>query len=131
MLTSTTINGGVLALYENDQHWQKFCFEQDERGNHRVVIVRTIGTSDDNNYEPITGLDYVYYKFSSDTKQIGCYFSRDGQKWILVRVHNNDYPARMYYGISSQCPKFGDEFTSEFSKISITQKAVKNFRMGE
>lgn len=28
-------NAGVLYLYEHNTHWQKFCFEQDERGNHR------------------------------------------------------------------------------------------------
>ena len=43
-------NAGVLYIYVNDNHWQKFCFEQDERGNHRIVTVRTIGTSDDNNH---------------------------------------------------------------------------------
>ena len=36
-------------------------FEQDERGKHRVVTVRTVGTSDDNNHEVIKQ-DNIYYK---------------------------------------------------------------------
>lgn len=36
-------------------------FEQDERGKHRVVTVRTVGTSDDNNHEVIEQ-DNIYYK---------------------------------------------------------------------
>ena len=41
-----TYSAGVLYVYENDTHNQKLCFEQDENGAHRVVSVRTIGTSE-------------------------------------------------------------------------------------
>lgn len=41
-----TYSAGVLYVYENDTHNQKLCFEQDENGSHRVVSVRTIGTSE-------------------------------------------------------------------------------------
>ena len=46
-------NAANLMVVANDTLWQKFCFEQDERGKHRVVTVRTVGTSDDNNHEVI------------------------------------------------------------------------------
>ena len=42
-----TYSAGVLYVYEDEMHCQKLCFEQDEFGVHRVVTVRTIGTSDD------------------------------------------------------------------------------------
>lgn len=32
-------NQGNLMVLANDTLWQKFCFEQDERGKHRVVTV--------------------------------------------------------------------------------------------
>lgn len=57
-----TYSAGVLYVYENDTHCQKLCFEQDEYGEHRVVTVRTIGTSDDNNHQSIPG-DAVYMRF--------------------------------------------------------------------
>ena len=34
-----------LFVFAGDRLWQKLAFEQDERGNHRVVSVRTRGTS--------------------------------------------------------------------------------------
>lgn len=126
-----TYNAGVLYLYDNDRHWQKFCFEQDERGNHRVVTVRTIGTSDDNNSEVITGQDYVYYRYSSDTQRIGSYFSRDGKTWTMVRLYKNDYPEKFYVGISSQCPSDDAESICEFSELSLKTESIKNFRLGE
>lgn len=127
-----TYNAGVLYLYENDTHWQKFCFEQDERGNHRVVTVRTIGTSDDNNSEIIANQDYVYYKYASDTKRIGSYFSRDGKQWTMVRLYKNDFPECFYVGISNQCPmNEPNGSSSEFTELSLTQEVISNFRLGE
>lgn len=124
-----TYNAGVLYLYENINHWQKFCFEQDERGNHRVVTVRTIGTSDDNNSEVINDQDYVYYKYSSDTKTVASYFSRDGKTWTMVRLYKNDFPKTFYVGISSQCPQ-GKGNMSKFSELSMKQESIKDFRLG-
>ena len=66
-------NAANLMVVANDTLWQKFCFEQDERGKHRVVTVRTVGTSDDNNHEVIEQ-DNIYYKISSDTHTIASYF---------------------------------------------------------
>lgn len=45
-----TYSAGVIYAYENDTHCQKLCFEQDEYGDHRVVSVRTLGTSDGPDY---------------------------------------------------------------------------------
>ena len=62
-----------LIVMANDTLYQKFCFEQDERGKHRVVTVRTVGTSDDNNHE-VVSQDFIYYKISSDTRTIASYY---------------------------------------------------------
>jgi len=124
-----TYNAGVLYLYAHDLLWQKFCFEQDERGNHRVVTVRTIGTSDDNNHEVVRDQDYVYFKYSSDTKTIGSYFSLDGKEWQMVRLYRNEYPDSLWVGISNQCPKDAGSI-STFAELQLTQQAVSDFRMG-
>lgn len=128
--TTGTYNAGVLYLYEHNTHWQKLCFEQDERGKHRVVTVRTVGTSDDNNHDAISGQDYVYFKLSSDTHLIGSYFSLDGKEWQMVRLYGNDYPEKLYIGISNQCPKDKGS-KSVFSELKLSQEAISNFRMGE
>lgn len=127
---SGTYNAGVLYLYEHNTHWQKLCFEQDERGNHRVVTVRTIGTSDDNNHDVVSGQNFVYLKYSSDTQTIASFYSLDGKEWQMVRLYRNDYPERLYVGISNQCPQDKGS-KSVFSELNLTQNAVNDFRMGE
>lgn len=69
-------NAADLLVFANDTLWQKLCFEQDERGQHRIVTVRTQGTSDDNNHEKLTA-SVVYLKFSSDTHTLASYYSLD------------------------------------------------------
>lgn len=79
-----TYSAGVLYAYENDTHCQKLCFEQDEYGDHRVVSVRTIGTSDDNNHQVIIG-PHVYMRLSSDGTTLGSYFQKMGKygTWLV------------------------------------------------
>lgn len=124
-----TYSAGVLYVYENDTHNQKLCFEQDENGAHRVVSVRTIGTSDDNNHQSIEGPS-VYMRISSDGKQIGSYYSEDGRTWRMARLYKNDFPEKLLLGLSSQSPK-DNEHTCYFSEVSIIETAVPNFRSGK
>lgn len=121
-------NAANLMVVANDTLWQKFCFEQDERGKHRVVTVRTVGTSDDNNHEVIEQ-DNIYYKISSDTHTIASYFSLDGKEWQMVRLYKNNYPKELYIGICSQAPVKG-ECISEFSELSLSTDNVGDFRLG-
>ena len=125
-----TYNAAVLFVYANDTLWQKLCFEQDERGNHRVVTVRTVGTSDDNNHEALNETEYIYFKISSDTQTIGSYYSLDGQTWQMVRLYKNNYGEKVYLGICSQAPQ-SDECISTFEDLRLTTDHVTNFRMGE
>lgn len=122
-------NAADLFVYANDTLWQKFAFEQDERGNHRIVTVRTQGTSDDNNHERLT-VPSVYLKISSDTHTIASYYSLDQKEWQMVRLYKNYYPGKIWVGIASQCPQKG-ECTSLFEEVSLQQTAVSDFRMGE
>ena len=127
--TEGTYNAADLFVYANDTLWQKFAFEQDERGNHRIVTVRTQGTSDDNNHERLT-VPSVYLKISSDTHTIASYYSLDQKEWQMVRLYKNYYPGKIWVGIASQCPQKG-ECTSLFEEVSLQQTAVSDFRMGE
>ena len=121
-------NAADLLVFANDTLWQKLCFEQDERGQHRIVTVRTQGTSDDNNHEKLTA-SVVYLKFSSDTHTLASYYSLDKKEWQMVRLYKNYYPAKIYVGVASQCPKAGS-CTSLFEEISLEQTTVSDFRLG-
>ncbi|GGH57029.1 hypothetical protein HNQ91_000128 [Filimonas zeae] len=121
-------NAGVLYIYVHDNFWQKFCFEQDERGNHRMVTVRTIGTSDDNNHDIVTQ-PTAYMKLSSDTRTVASYYSFDKKTWHMVRLYQNNYPKEIWMGISNQCP-VDTGSVSHFEEISLQQNNVADFRMG-
>lgn len=124
-----TYSAGVLYAYENDIHCQKLCFEQSEDGLHRVVTVRTIGTSDDNNHQVIPG-PHVYLRFSSDGKTLGSYYSEDGLTWHMARLYRNDFPETLLLGLSSQSPK-DDAHTCCFSEVSLVDQAAADFRSGK
>jgi regulation of enolase protein 1 (concanavalin A-like superfamily) len=46
-----TYDAGAVYIYLNPKLWFKFAFERDERQRTRIVTVRTIETSDDNNHD--------------------------------------------------------------------------------
>ena len=123
-----TYNAGVLYIYSDNSLYQKLCFEQDERGKHRVVTVRTLKTSDDNNHDEVKQ-NYVYLKISSDGKTIGSYYSLDNKNWQMVRVYKNEYPKELFLGISNQSPK-DPESTTIFEEIKFEEKSVADFRIG-
>jgi hypothetical protein len=74
------------------------AMERDERGKTRIVTVRTIGTSDDNNHD-VVETKGVRMKISSDTRTVGFYYSLDGVGWQLVRLFRNDYPKSIRLGL--------------------------------
>lgn len=121
-------NAGVLYIYSNDSFFQKLCYEQDEREKHRIVTVRTIGSSDDSNHDIIEQA-YVYMKISSDGKTIASYYSLDNKTWQLARLYENNYPNEIWLGISSQCPT-GKGATSIFEELTLEKKSVSDFRLG-
>lgn len=123
-----TFNAGVLYVYANDTFWQKLCFEQDERGNYRVVTVRTQGTSDDNNHD-IISQGTVYLRIFSDTRTMASYYSLDKRNWVMVRLYKNNYPDRVFIGISNQCPQDKSSY-SLFEELTLTTDHVDNIRMG-
>lgn len=123
-----TYDACALYIFSSDSLWQKFAFERDERKKSRIVSVRTIGTSDDNNHD-IVNAPSVYLKISSDGTTIGFYYSIDKTNWQLARLYKNEFPAKVGVGISTQSP-VGNGTTGLFEDISLTTESVKDFRMG-
>lgn len=123
-------NAATFFVYADDTLWQKLCFEQGDHGEHRIVSVRTVGTSDDNNHDVVDPAKSVYFMISSDTRTIASYFSLDGKEWQMVRIYKNNYPSKLYLGINSQAPQ-SEECISTFEGLSLTTDNVSDFRMGE
>ena len=122
-------DAGTLYIYVNDGFWQKFAFERDERGKNRMVTVRTIDYSDDNNHDVIIQ-ESVYMKISSDTQTVGFYFSLDKVNWQLARLYKNNYPSEIWVGIGAQSP-MGDGMTTRFTDCALSFESIKDFRFGE
>jgi regulation of enolase protein 1 (concanavalin A-like superfamily) len=125
----STYDAGATYIWVKDTLWFKFAMERSEDGRIRIVSVRTNGTSDDNNHDVVTAKS-VFMKISSDTKTVGFYYSLDAKKWQLIRLFKNDYPAKLWLGVSAQSP-VGNGNSVAFENIALPQKAITNFRMGE
>lgn len=124
-----TYDAGTLYIWVRDDLWLKMAMERDERGRIRIVSVRTNGTSDDNNHDVVTAKT-VSMKISSDTKTVGFYYSVDDVNWQLIRLFKNDYPAKIWMGVSSQSP-VGKGMKTQFDALSLTQQSIADFRMGK
>ncbi|MDR2916351.1 MAG: DUF1349 domain-containing protein [Tannerella sp.] len=122
-------DAGTVYIYVDDSNWLKYAFERDEKLRCRVVTVRTEGSSDDNNHD-IINQNYVYLRISSNVKQIGFYYSTDGIDWNLARIYRNEYPAKIWLGLSSQSPKEGNNIAC-FEEMSLTENYISNHRLGE
>lgn len=123
-----TYDAGTLYIWVKDDLWLKLAMELDERNKTRMVSVRTTGTSDDNDHEVVTAKS-VYMKISSDATTIGFYYSLDKKTWQLIRLFKNEYPSKLWVGISTQSP-IGNGTSAVFEDISLTQKSISNFRLG-
>ncbi|TXK45321.1 DUF1349 domain-containing protein [Pontibacter qinzhouensis] len=123
-----TYDAGTMYVYVNEKNWVKFAFERDERQLTRMVTVRTLDTSDDNNHDVVEE-ESVYMKISSDTKTIGYYYSLDKTNWQLVRLYRNDYPQEIFVGLSTQSP-VGDGTSATFDDCSLTESSINDFRLG-
>ena len=123
-----TYDAGTLYIYVKEDLWLKMAMEMDERNKTRMVSVRTIGTSDDNNHDVIEAKS-VYMKISSDTKTVGFFYSLDNKSWQLIRLFKNDYPASIWVGISTQSP-LGEGTSAVFEGVSLTRQSISDFRLG-
>lgn len=126
---AATYDAGAVYVWVRDDLWLKFAMERDERGNTRIVTVRTDKTSDDNNHDVVTGPS-VHLKVSSDTRTIGFYYSADGETWQLVRLFKNDYPAKLAVGVSAQSPT-GEGNVVRIEQLSLAPRAIADFRLGK
>jgi uncharacterized protein len=124
-----TYDAGALYIWVRDDLWLKMAMERDERARTRLVSVRTTGTSDDNNHDVVTAKS-VYMKISSDTKTVGFYYSLGNDEWQLIRLFKNEYPEKIWLGVSSQSP-VGNGNSSTFENVAVTQRSIADFRLGK
>jgi len=124
---NATYDAGTFYIWVDDAHWLKMAMERDERGRVRIVSVRTNDTSDDN-HDVVTAPN-VWMKISSDTKTVGFYYSTDQKSWQLIRLFKNDYPQKLWVGVSAQSPQ-GKGSVTQFRDLTLTKTSISDFRLG-
>ncbi|WP_285024596.1 DUF1349 domain-containing protein [Plantibacter sp. ME-Dv--P-122b] len=124
----STFDAGALALWIDDEHWAKLCFEQSPQGQAMVVSVVTNTWSDDVNSTPVTA-DHVWMRISRLGEAWAFHSSTDGVTWDFVRVFrlHSDAPARI--GFLSQAPA-GPPCTARFDEIALGAEPPTDLRDG-
>lgn len=124
-------DAGVLMLFNDPEHFVKFCFEQDFQGTPRIVSVVCNGVADDCNSAAVTGGEIWFRVVGSvpgDT--FALYSSGDGKKWFPIRAFRMQKTDALRVGFSAQSPA-GPGCTVRFSEISVERRAPGNFWTGD
>lgn len=123
-------DAGVLLIYNDNNHFAKFCFESDFKGQPRVVTVVCNTTADDCNSISIDK-DEVYYRIIGSTKKntFNFYCSADGISWFPIRSFKLDKTDNLSIGFSAQSPT-GKECKVLFSNIDLQQRKAIDFWQG-
>lgn len=124
-------DAGVLLLYNDAEHYAKFCFEADYRMTPRIVSVVCNERGDDCNSAPVPE-GAVYYRIagSSAKESFAFYASSDGRSWFLIRTFRLTRRDNLRIGFSAQSPA-GKGCTVQFSDIKVERREVKDFWNGD
>ena len=123
-------DAGVLMVFNDNQHFAKFCFESDFKGQPRVVSVVCNTTADDCNSMTIEKGE-VYYRITGSTKSnvFNFYYSADGKSWFPIRTFKLDKADNIAIGFSAQSPS-GKKCMVNFSEIELQQRKPADFWKG-
>lgn len=124
-------DAGALIIYNDSNHYAKFCFEKDFEGQQRIVTVVCNEVADDCNSMPIKGNE-IYYRIAGSSKSntFNLYYSENGEKWFGVRGFRLNRTDNLRIGFSAQSPT-GDGCSVEFSEIDLQERKLKDFWKGD
>ncbi|MBQ7956272.1 MAG: DUF1349 domain-containing protein [Lachnospiraceae bacterium] len=117
---------GALVVFENENKWIKFAFENSDMGVPAIVSVVTRDTSDDCNGEPIQN-DSVWLQICRQGSVFAMHYSIDKQNWKLARICRVDMQEEIMVGISVQCPT-GNQCMAVFDELEIKDNLYEDIR---
>ncbi|MFJ6194762.1 DUF1349 domain-containing protein [Micromonospora sp. NPDC092111] len=124
----TTYDAGALAVWVDEDHWAKVCFEWSPAGEAMVVSVVTNDWSDDCN-STIVEAGEVHLRVSRVGEAWVFHASPDGTVWHFVRVFRLASAATARVGFLAQAP-FGEVCEVRFDDIRFGPKAPTDLRDG-
>lgn len=117
---------GALVIYENEDRWMKFAYENSDAGAPSIVTVVTEKTSDDCNGESISD-NKVWLQICRQGNVFAMHYSVDKQNWKLARICRSEMSDEVMVGISTQCP-VGENCTAYYSDFEITENPFSDIR---
>ena len=125
----TTFDAGALALWSDEDHWAKLCFEYSPQGQPMVVSVVTDRFSDDVNSAPVDDA-HVYLRVARVGPACAFHASTDGIHWDFVRLFRlPEGSAPLRVGFLSQAP-MGEACVARFDEISLAERRLDDRRDG-
>lgn len=119
-------DAGCLLVYESEDKWIKFAFENTDLGYCSVVSVITNGFSDDCNGERIDNQN-IYLQIIRKGNDWCLHYSNDKINWKMVRYFRFELKNKIKIGFSCQSP-LGDGCKVIFSDIEILKNYYNNIR---
>lgn len=119
---------GGLIVYENENKWIKFAYENSDVGCPAIVSVVTDKYSDDCNGAEISG--NVWMQISRKKDVFALHYSKDKVNWILARIFYMNMKEEVKVGVSAQCP-LGESCTASFKEIEVLDNNYENVRKSE
>lgn len=116
----------ALVIYQDDDVWAKFCYENSVHLQPTIVSVVTRTFSDDCNSMPAG--DYAYMAVVKRGVEYSFFYSSDNKNWLMVRNFNLGTKGKIKVGFAAHGSR-GDGFTGVFSEIKYQPKALDDMRM--
>lgn len=115
----------ALVVYQDENTWAKFCYENSVDKVPTIVSVVTRVYSDDCNSYPAGS--YAYLSIVKKGEEFSFFYAEDNKKWKLVRNFRLDLSGKLKVGFASHGSR-GDGFTALFSEIRYQDKALEDMR---
>lgn len=119
---------GCIVVYDHEDKWIKFAYENSDAGHPAMVSVVTNETSDDCNGEKVEG--YAWMQIIRKGDEFALHYSKDKEHWSLVRIFRLEMSSEIKLGISAQCP-LGENCNVLFEGLEILENAFQNIRKPE
>lgn len=117
---------GSLVIYENENLWIKFAYENSDAGTPVIVTVVTREISDDCNGETIKE-GPIWLQICRQGNVFAMHYSVDKVDWKLARICSCEMADEVKVGISAQCPS-GDGCTAYFSEFELVDNPYTDIR---
>lgn len=124
----STFDAGVLAIFSDQEHWAKLCFEFSPQGQAMVVAVVTNEYSDDCNSTVITD-DAVWLRICRIGPAWAFHYSLDGMVWNFVRLFRLHATEPPVVGFLAQAPT-GESAEATFADIRLGSRVPTDLRDG-